>query len=93
MKQLIACIFMVFALATTSFSFADDEAAVLQSININTATAEQIADVLVGVGPSKAQAIVEYREEFGAFGSLDEVEQVKGIGKKTLDKNKEKISF
>ncbi|MBU2711396.1 ComEA family DNA-binding protein [Zooshikella sp. WH53] len=84
---------MVFALATASFSFADDEAAVLQSININTATVEQIADVLVGVGPSKAQAIVDYREEFGAFGSLDEVEQVKGIGKKTLDKNKEKISF
>ncbi|WP_230409120.1 ComEA family DNA-binding protein [Zooshikella harenae] len=93
MKQFLTCIVMVFALATASFSFADDEAAVLQSININTATVEQIADVLVGVGPSKAQAIVDYREEFGAFGSLDEVEQVKGIGKKTLDKNKEKISF
>lgn len=57
-------------------------------VNINTASAEQIAMTLKGVGPAKAQAIVEYREEKGEFVSVDELTQVRGIGPATLEQNR-----
>ncbi|MEE8235965.1 MAG: helix-hairpin-helix domain-containing protein, partial [Gammaproteobacteria bacterium] len=49
-------------------------------VNINSADAETIAAELDGVGVSKAQAIVAYREQNGAFASPEEVLNVKGIG-------------
>jgi len=60
-------------------------------VNINTATAEEIADSLKGVGESKAQLIVQYRDENGAFTHVDELVNVKGIGISTVDKNREYI--
>lgn len=53
-------------------------------LNLNTATAEQL-DALKGIGPSKAQAIVAYRERQGPFRSVDDLLNVKGIGPKLLD--------
>jgi competence protein ComEA len=52
-------------------------------INLNTATLEQL-DTLDGVGPVTAQKILEYRQEHGGFGSVDELGQVPGIGDKRL---------
>jgi len=60
-------------------------------VNINTATAEEIADSLKGVGESKAQLIIQYRDENGAFTHVDELINVKGIGISTIDKNRELI--
>jgi len=57
-------------------------------VNINTASAEEIADSLKGVGQSKAQLIVQYRAENGAFTHVDELVNVKGIGISTVDKNR-----
>lgn len=57
-------------------------------VNINTATAEEIADSLKGVGESKAQLIIQYRDENGAFTHVDELVNVKGIGISTVDKNR-----
>jgi competence protein ComEA len=57
-------------------------------VNINTATAEEIADSLKGVGQSKAQLIVQYRDENGVFTHVDELVNVKGIGISTIDKNR-----
>jgi len=57
-------------------------------VNINTATAQEIADSLKGVGESKAQLIVQYRDENGAFTHVDELVNVKGIGISTIDKNR-----
>ncbi len=57
-------------------------------VNINTATAEDIAQGLDGVGLKKAQAIVEYREQTGTFVSVDDLLNVKGIGEKTLERNR-----
>jgi competence protein ComEA len=61
------------------------------TVNINQATAETLADVLVGVGISKAQAIVAYREENGKFYSAEELTAVRGIGEATIAKNNTKI--
>jgi competence protein ComEA len=54
-----------------------------QPINLNTATLEQL-DTLAGVGPATAQKILDYREEHGGFGSVEELAQVPGIGEKRL---------
>ncbi len=56
-------------------------------VNINTATTDQLVEVLQGVGPAKAKAIVEYREQNGPFKTVDELVNVKGIGKATVAKN------
>jgi len=60
-------------------------------VNINTASAEQIAEVLNGVGLSKAEKIVEYRNTNGPFVHIDELVNVKGIGLRTVDKNRDAI--
>ncbi len=63
------------------------------AVNLNTATAEQLADQLVGVGPEKAQAIIAYREANGGFSSVDEFEAVPGIGPATLQNNRERLTL
>lgn len=60
-------------------------------IDVNTASAERLADGLVGIGPKKAEAIVKHREQHGDFKSLEALEAVPGIGKKTIEKNKERL--
>ncbi len=57
-------------------------------ININTADADTLAAELTGIGAAKAAAIVAYRESHGSFKSLDDLVNVKGIGAKTLEKNR-----
>ena len=57
-------------------------------VNINSASADEIADSLKGVGQSKARLIVQYREEHGVFTHVDELVNVKGIGLTTIDKNR-----
>lgn len=57
-------------------------------IDVNTATAEQLADSLQGVGPQKAEAIIAYREQHGPFRNVQDLTKVKGIGASLLDKNK-----
>jgi competence protein ComEA len=52
-------------------------------LNLNTATAEQL-DTLDGVGPATAQKILDYRKAHNGFGSVDELDQVPGIGPKRL---------
>jgi competence protein ComEA len=61
-------------------------------VNLNTADAETLQKQLSGIGSAKAQAIVAYREANGEFASVDELLEVKGIGKAILDKNRDKVS-
>jgi competence protein ComEA len=61
-------------------------------VDINAANAGELATVMVGIGQSKAAAIVEYREENGPFKSVDDLALVKGIGAATIEKNRDKIS-
>ena len=60
-------------------------------VNINTASAEEIANALDGIGLSKAQAIVDYRQAYGQFSRADEIVFVRGIGDSTYEKNKQDI--
>ena len=62
-------------------------------VNINTADAATIDRVLLNIGPSKAEAIVAYRKANGAFKSADQLALVKGIGLKTIEKNRDRIVF
>ncbi|EDY87347.1 hypothetical protein GP5015_828 [gamma proteobacterium HTCC5015] len=62
------------------------------SVNINTATAEQLAEHLDGIGPAKAQAIVAFRQANGPFSSADQLVEVKGIGLRTLESNRDAIT-
>ncbi len=77
-KILLAIVLALFGLAAWA----------AEPVNINTASAEQIAESLKGVGLSKAEAIVAYREANGAFVHVDELVNVKGIGVRTVDQNR-----
>jgi len=63
----------------------------VEPVNINAASAEQISEALKGVGQSKAEAIVAYRDANGQFKQVDELVNVKGIGIRTVDINREFI--
>ncbi|MDX2073034.1 MAG: helix-hairpin-helix domain-containing protein [Alphaproteobacteria bacterium] len=62
-------------------------------ININTASAAELDKALIDIGPKKAQAIVDYRNQHGPFKTLDDLRHVKGIGMKTLERNRAIITL
>lgn len=62
-----------------------------EPVDINTATAEQIAAAMVGVGKAKADAIIQDREKNGKFKSVEDIARVKGIKAAILTKNRDKI--
>lgn len=61
------------------------------SVNVNAADAQTLADVLDGVGLSRAEAIVEYRNANGSFQDVYDLANVKGIGDRTIELNEERI--
>lgn len=71
-------------------SFSKQAAETSQLININEADAASLI-ALPGIGPSKAKAIIQYREKKGAFRHVDDLIKVKGIGSKILAKIRDKI--
>ena len=77
------------ALGSFAFAVADVE----ESVNINTADAVTLARVLKGVGQSRAEEIVRYREQHGQFVDIYELANVKGIGERTVEMNEERISL
>ncbi len=62
-----------------------------EPVDINSADAAQLDKVLIGVGAAKAEAIIEYRKANGPFKSADELANVKGIGLKTVERNRDLI--
>ena len=60
-------------------------------VNINNADAETLAEVLDGVGLSRAQAIIEYRDQHGNFRDVYELANIKGIGERTVEVNEDRI--
>ncbi|WP_276854744.1 helix-hairpin-helix domain-containing protein [Enterobacter oligotrophicus] len=70
--------------ATASSTTTDDDGS---RVSINSASADDLARVMNGVGLKKAQAIVSYREEYGPFKTLDDLKQVPGMGSALVERN------
>lgn len=81
MKKLLLAIATFFAF--TTFAFA--------AVNLNTATKDEL-DSVKGIGPVKAQAIIDYRTKNGAFKSVDDLKNVNGFGDKTVAKMRSELS-
>jgi len=60
-------------------------------VNVNPADASTLAAELDGIGPAKAAAIVEYRQQYGPFRSADDLLKVQGIGERVLELNRGNI--
>ena len=60
-------------------------------VNLNAADAETLRRDLFGIGAAKAKAIIAYRESNGPFTAVDELLEVKGIGKALLEKNRDRL--
>lgn len=73
MKQLFLMMTLLFLFTGTAFA----------AVNINTASQAEL-EALQGIGPTKAKAIIEYREKVGLFASIDDLEKVSGIGSGTV---------
>lgn len=81
-RLIVAVVFTVLAFPALSLA---------ASVNINTADAETISAELNGIGLAKANAIVEYRKKHGPFRSADDLSLVKGIGERTVERNRDDI--
>ncbi|MDC9587843.1 ComEA family DNA-binding protein [Xenorhabdus sp. XENO-10] len=62
-------------------------------LNVNTANAEELAKELNGIGAKKAQAIIEYREKYGPFTAIEQLQEVQGIGPIFIEKNRDKLTY
>ncbi len=63
-----------------------------EPVNINTADAQALAEAINGVGLKRAQAIIEYRDQNGPFKSVDELVQVRGVGEKSVEKSRDRLT-
>jgi competence protein ComEA len=82
-KQTLCALALCFAMVLPAFA--------ATPVNVNKADAQTIATSLDGIGLGKAQAIVAYRDAHGPFKSVDDVGNVKGVGAKTLERNRDAI--
>jgi competence protein ComEA len=96
---LLTC-FPIVATATQAVTVESGKAPAVQAattssqtakVDLNKADAPTLQRELAGIGEAKAKDIVAYRETNGPFASVDELLEVKGIGKALLDKNREKL--
>lgn len=88
-NPLLATLILLLSLITVSAYATEDPNS---PININTATAEQLV-TLSGIGQSKAEAIVAYRDSHGPFQSTAELANVRGIGERTVARNAERLTI
>jgi len=61
-------------------------------VDINSADAATLAEAIVGIGDQKARAIIEYREANGPFAAVEDLMNVKGIGSRTVEKNRHNLT-
>ena len=94
-RNLMMAFITVWLMSLGNLAWSDDDGigtlAPEVSVNINTDSAEMMAKNLTGVGMSRAEAIVTYRESYGPFYSAEELTAVRGIGESTIEKNADRI--
>ncbi|MCO7628139.1 helix-hairpin-helix domain-containing protein [Pseudomonas fluorescens] len=98
-RSLVLAVFATLSISAIAAPVVDSSPAALEisekrqdeRIDLNAADAGTLQRELTGVGKSKAQAIVAYRDINGPFSSVDELLEVKGVGKTILETNKEKL--
>lgn len=81
MKRFMLSLFMLFAFS--GFSYA--------AVDLNAATKEEL-EAVTGIGPVKAEAIVEYRKHNGPFKKVDDLKEIKGFGDKSVDKLRSEVT-
>ncbi|WP_347253125.1 ComEA family DNA-binding protein [Leminorella grimontii] len=69
------------------------KASVDAQVNINQATAEELSEVMLGIGLKKAQSIVNYRDQNGPFSSIEQLQDVPGIGLATVERNLSRLKL
>ena len=94
-RNLFVSFMAVLVLCWSNVLLADDDGLPVVmdeiTVNINQADAETLASVLSGIGISRAEAIIAYRESYGPFQAVDELVAVKGIGESLVNKNRKLI--
>ena len=95
LQQLAMLALLLCALLATPLQAqeAPPDSAAVAMVNINTADASALAAGLTGVGRSRAEDIVRYREAFGPFTTVEQLAEVKGVGPSTLEKNRARITL
>ena len=83
--RIAICILLIGMLVAPVFLMAAEK------INLNTATLEELM-TLDRIGPQYAQRIIDYRETYGPFEKIEDIMKVKGIGPKTFEANKERLT-
>lgn len=86
-RMMILLVALAVVMAFSAPSWAGDAG----KINLNTATATEISQ-LKGIGMKYAERIVQYRDKNGPFKNVEDLLNVQGIGPKTLEKNKDRIT-
>lgn len=81
MKSLLFAVLILFGLTFNAMA----------ALDLNTATAVELESVK-GIGPAKAQAIIDYRKAHGNFKAVDDLTNVKGFGKKSVDNLRNDLS-
>ena len=95
MKQGFVAVVMALAMLLTPLAYAakDKYEDIEIVVNINKANAEELDKLLVGIGPDKAENIIQYRKQNGKFATVDDLAKVKGIGPSTVEKNRDRIEL
>ncbi|BCM25346.1 ComEA family DNA-binding protein [Methyloradius palustris] len=85
MKKMLVVLFTILSLSLFGFS-----SSAFAAVNLNTATKSELESIK-GVGPSKADAIIAYRAKT-PFKTVDDLDKVKGFGKKSIDKIRAEVT-
>lgn len=92
-KQWLVSACLVVAVALSAAAVAGTEPGIQAEpvVNINQASADELAEALSGVGTARARAIVDSRERQGPFASVEDLARVKGLGLSTVERNRARI--